>query len=129
MRAFILAAAAAATAADLPGCDDCQLAIRSGSCCSRDCNWRSLVPPLVNAINGPSSAPVVYQFGIFRGGSFRLLGRTLNVSQIWGFDSFQGLPESTESRGRSSQDNKLGTREWTPGKYKADPRDALRLLR
>ncbi|KKL84973.1 hypothetical protein LCGC14_1959350 [marine sediment metagenome] len=52
----------------------------------------------------------IYQFGIRQGGSFKLIwdllvAAKLNPNKVWGFDSFEGLPESEA--------------DWTKGIYNA----------
>ena len=85
--------------------------------------WRNALPAVFAALarNGPEADPTihnghVYEFGVFRGGSLRLL-RSMSQfehSFLWGFDSFEGLP---------TQKSKIHN--WATGKYKADPREKL----
>ncbi|KAL1527764.1 hypothetical protein AB1Y20_009149 [Prymnesium parvum] len=38
----------------------------------------------------------IYQFGVYTGGTMRAIGRRVpHFGRLWGFDSFQGLPEET----------------------------------
>jgi len=58
----------------------------------------------------------VYEVGVFTGNSMLFLKERLApVPMIWGFDSFEGLPDSTEEY----------VREWHAGKYRDDPRARL----
>ena len=90
--------------------------------------WRSLLPVVFNALDhtrGDSNPTVtdghVYQFGVFKGNSMRMLRkmRAFNESKIWGLDSFQGIPAQQKS-------GDFGIpRNWAPGAYAADPRTVL----
>ena len=90
--------------------------------------WRNALPPTFAALasSGLHIDPAirdgdVYEFGVFRGGSMRLLHSmtAFNKSKLWGLDSFAGLP------GLKGINLQL----WATGKYSADPRtDLLREL-
>ena len=54
----------------------------------------------------------VYQFGVYGGDSMRKLHKALQPEALWGFDSFRGLPET-------SQPN---IKDWSAGAWVADPR-------
>ena len=59
--------------------------------------WRLLVPPILTEVRriglqASSSAQVVYQFGVFRGGSMYQYRHLWPDALLLGFDSFEGLP-------------------------------------
>ena len=61
----------------------------------------------------------MYEFGVFRGGSMRFL-HTLSAfskSKLWGFDSFEGLPDQPNETKNWSI--------WRAGDYAADVREEL----
>ncbi|KAK3265311.1 hypothetical protein CYMTET_25993 [Cymbomonas tetramitiformis] len=53
----------------------------------------------------------VYQFGVFEGTTLKQIKGTFPSNFIWGFDSFQGLPEETKSVPRLQH--------WSSGQYNA----------
>lgn len=98
-------------------------------CCRKLCDWRELAVLAVEAFHAPSSHLTVYQLGVFRGGSMRKLARHLHPStRFWGFDSFQGLPDSSESQTMDAKEKMAKLHTWHQGEYSADPRDDLRSL-
>ena len=97
-------------------------------CCSDRCAWRELaVCAIIEARRGvdkeAAALDEVYQLGVFNGGSMRFLDARLDKSlHFWGFDSFKGLPETSESPSQDRSD----LHEWHSGDYSADPRARLR---
>jgi hypothetical protein len=82
--------------------------------------WRVGVGPAVAACSNAHTASLareghVYEVGVFTGNSMLHLASQLRPPMIWGFDSFEGLPESTEEH----------VSEWHAGKVKPfrDKRD------
>eukprot|EP00614_Pseudopedinella_elastica_P008948 CAMPEP_0172609082 /NCGR_PEP_ID=MMETSP1068-20121228/29115_1 /TAXON_ID=35684 /ORGANISM="Pseudopedinella elastica, Strain CCMP716" /LENGTH=408 /DNA_ID=CAMNT_0013412523 /DNA_START=1 /DNA_END=1227 /DNA_ORIENTATION=- len=94
---------------------------------ARTNDWHRLASAVANALKlhgmGVPGGQV-YEFGIYDGHSMRSLWRTLlpfrNTTKpfMWGFDSFEGLPDYKEER--------VGL--WKQGQYAADPRDKLTSL-
>ena len=64
----------------------------------------------------PSNLTDVYQFGVYKGVSMKLLDNILKPNTLWGFDSFKGLPETKEKNIRT----------WRVNAFKADPRNELK---
>ena len=60
--------------------------------------WRSVVGAAVAASASPELLRDghVYEVGVFTGNSMLHLSQQLSPPMIWGFDSFEGLPESTQ---------------------------------
>ncbi|KAK3235442.1 hypothetical protein CYMTET_54336 [Cymbomonas tetramitiformis] len=81
--------------------------------CSRACGERR-EQSVANALLLQATMAVtgdVYQFGVFEGTTLKKIKGTFPSNFIWGFDSFQGLPEETESVPR--------LRHWSVGQYNA----------
>lgn len=82
-----------------------------GSCVNlrpqRRYDWRHNVEHVV-----PHRGGQVYQFGVFGGSSMRMLYEALLPSTLWGFDSFQGMPRTSNP----------SIKDWSPGSYATDPR-------
>ena len=89
--------------------------------------WRNALPHVFAALTAagsrlPTDLAVadgdVFEFGVFKGGSLRLLHsmKAFAHSKLWGFDSFQGLPEGESGAPPA----------WAKGKFAADPRQELR---
>jgi hypothetical protein len=90
--------------------------------CASEGDWHVMVGVVAAALNNAGwnipNGGHTYEFGIFTGGSMRAIHRLLRPTMMWGFDSFEGLPEySTDKNATSSI--------WTKGMYSADPRAAL----
>jgi len=90
--------------------------------------WRHLLPRVYASMEKlPSEMKTiietgdVYQFGVYHGMSMRTLRhmKPFATSKIWGFDSFQGLPQPNTSKTREMA-------RWRRGSFKADPREQLR---
>ena len=65
-----------------------------------------------------------YQFGVYKGGSIVTAFNALkavgkNIDMIYGFDSFEGLPERTNEE-RQAALEKHGSYEWEGGQYSSD---------
>jgi len=97
--------------------------VADGTCASRAGawlpDWRYMVGPVVRSVNArgyrPRGPGHAYEFGVFAGASMRTLFAQLAPPFLWGLDSFAGLPDSREER----------LQDWTPGRYRADPRAKL----
>ncbi len=66
----------------------------------------------------------VYQFGVYTGRSMHALTRQLEhahlpVRKMWGFDSFEGLPEEKNVSTHTLHYKVIRKREWMPGSYNA----------
>jgi len=75
-------------------------------------HWRS---ELANILK-PSNLTDVYQFGVYKGSSMKQLNTILKPNTLWGFDSFEGLPETEEQN----------IRDWKVHAYRDDPRKNLK---
>ena len=62
--------------------------------------WRELVPLIYDTLPGRVLGPI-YQFGVFTGDSMNFLRRqpTFNDTFMYGFDSFEGIPEEADGYG------------------------------
>lgn len=83
--------------------------------------WRFLLPAVFSALQlrGSGLDPTVanghvYQFGVYKGQSMRLLRQIFKNSSMFGFDSFEGLPKDVR-----------GKEPWKPGMFRSDPRASL----
>lgn len=76
-------------------------------------NWRAILPYVIRCLeNAPhfatASPPAIYQFGIYQGASMRQLRSIFgNDADMYGFDSFQGLPDIVEE----------GAEHWHTGQF------------
>ena len=82
--------------------------------------WRQQLPAVFSTLQKYGAAVPdgqVYEFGLFKGASMRMLRgmAPLARARTYGFDSFQGLPDSIDH----------GERMWHAGQFRADPRASL----
>lgn len=75
-------------------------------------NWRQKLPAALEALQLPVSGDA-YEFGVFEGESMHALRRMFPEAQLWGFDSFRGLPEERQD---------LLQTDFRPGHYAATVR-------
>ena len=79
--------------------------------------WRPS-PALKAMANAAPADRDVYQFGVYTGGSMKVIAQKLpHFRKMWGFDSFRGLPEEAKKDGQN--DLKLEGRHWLPGAFSA----------
>ena len=71
--------------------------------------WRHSLKPLM--LHGGHA----YEFGVFKGNSMRNINSIITPEIFWGFDSFEGLPNTLTER----------IHDWHKGAYRADPRVEL----
>ena len=84
--------------------------------------WRERIPAAMRM--GPTFDGDIYQFGVFTGGSLRVIRKTLikhnllrSVPHVWGFDSFVGLGDEDPSVEQLEQTDVQRT--WKRGAYSA----------
>lgn len=64
---------------------------------------------LVAALTRASIAGHVMEFGVYRGKTMQHISRHFAQHQVWGFDSFVGLPEPWFTRSNAGPSHKAGT--------------------
>ena len=83
--------------------------------------WRQQLPTVFSTLQKYGAGVLdgqVYEFGLFKGASMRMLRGIVPLARArtYGFDSFQGLPDSFENGEQG---------EWHAGQFRADPRASL----
>jgi hypothetical protein len=86
--------------------------------CLMSHDWHKLVEPAAYALEAHGILPPsqeAYEFGVFKGGSVRSIMKAIQPDKFWAFDSFQGMPSTSETSQPDFQE----------GNWAADPRKHL----